>query len=283
METLWRKEGVLNNRPMRSLGALMSVMLLLSLCGNAGAKERDLYSLPGNLKDDFAYVASSPSRLDGKNAAITLGVIGAGAAVYTQDGKIREFFRRRRGETADDISSVAEKLGNGVYDVGFLAVYGSGGFLMGNEKMQEAALHAFEAFVTANTLGVALKATAGRSRPALDEGSDKFSPGSFDSGHTSFPSGHTISAFSIASVFAGEHDSPWVSGAAYGLASMAALQRIYSDSHWASDVFIGAALGTAIGKGIVWLHRAKGAENVFLIPAAEPGDNRYGLTVVVRF
>ncbi|MBI5238068.1 MAG: phosphatase PAP2 family protein [Deltaproteobacteria bacterium] len=263
--------------------ALISVMVLLCFCSNVNAKERDLYSLPKDLKDGFAYIVSAPSRLDKKSAAITLGIIGAGAAVYTQDAKIREFFQRRKGEAADNISSVAEKSGNGVYDIGFLALYGGSGFLTDNEKMQDTALHSFEAFVVANTFGAAIKAAAGRSRPELNEGSGKFSPASFDSDHTSFPSGHTVSAFSIASVFAGEYDSPWVGRAAYGIASMAALQRIYSDNHWASDVFAGAVLGTAVGKGIVWLHRTKGAENIFLIPAAEPGEKRYGLTVVVRF
>ncbi len=282
-----RKEGVLNKvmqaQVKRALGAVISVIVLLSLCNNVNANEKDLYSLPKDLKDGFAYVASAPSRLDKKSAAITLGIIGAGAAVYSQDTKIREFFQRRKAQTADNISLVAEKLGNGVYDIGFLALYGGSGFLTDNEKMQETALHSFEAFFVANTLGAAIKATTGRSRPELNDGSGKFSLGSFDSEHTSFPSGHTVSAFSIASVFSAESDSLWVSGAAYGLASLAALQRVYSDNHWASDVFAGAVLGTAVGKGIVWLHRTKGAENVFFIPAAEPGGKRYGLTVVVRF
>lgn len=282
MEARGRKEGMLNKLK-RAFFAIISVMAILSFCANADAKERDLYSLPADLLDGFSYIASAPSRLDKKSAAITLGIIGAGAAVYTQDGKIREFFQDSKGQAADNISLVAEKLGNGLYDIAFLALYGGGGFLTDNEKMQETALHSFEAFVVANTFGAAIKATTGRSRPYLNEGSGRFFLGSFDSDHTSFPSGHAVSAFSIASVFSAESNSPWVSGAAYGLASLAALQRIYSDNHWASDVLAGAALGTAVGRGIVWLHRTKGAENVFLIPTAEPSEKRYGLTVVVRF
>lgn len=282
MEAGGPKEGVLNKLK-RALFAVITIMMLPSFCNNADAKERDLYSLPADLLDGFSYIASAPSRLDKKSAAITLGIIGAGAAVYSQDEKIREFFQDRKTQAADNISLAAEKLGNGVYDLAFLALYGGAGFLTDNEKMQETALHSFEAFVVANTFGAALKATTGRARPYLNEGSGEFSLGSLDSDRTSFPSGHTVSAFSIASVFSAESNSPWVSGAAYGLASLAALQRVYSDNHWASDVFAGAALGTAVGRGIVWLHRTKGAENVFLIPTAEPGEKRYGLTVVVRF
>lgn len=282
MEASGPKEGMLNKAKL-ALFAIISVMAILCFGNSINAKERDLYSLPKDLKDGFAHIASAPSRLDRKSAAITLGIIGAGAAVYSQDENIREFFQDRKAQAADNISLVAEKLGNGVYDIVFLTLYGGSGFLTDNEKMQDTALHSFEAFVVANTFGAAIKATTGRARPYLNEGSRKFSLGSFDSDRTSFPSGHTVSAFSIASVFSAESNSPWVSGAAYGLASLAALQRVYSDNHWASDVFAGAALGTAVGRGIVWLHRTKGAENVFLIPTAEPSEKRYGLTMVVRF
>jgi hypothetical protein len=42
--------------------------------------------------------------------------------------------------------------------------------------------------------------------------------------------------------------------ALYGMASLTAYQRIYSDVHWFSDVLLGAALGTFIGLKIVGLH-----------------------------
>ena len=48
---------------------------------------------------------------------------------------------------------------------------------------------------------------------------------------------------------ASEHfPHPAVSLLSYGVASFAGLSRIYDDKHWGSDVFIGAALGAAVGK-----------------------------------
>lgn len=261
------------------------LFILFSLFFNTSvslAEER--YSLLGNLKEDFTYVATSPSRIDKESALITAGIIGAGIVLYTQDDKIRDYFQDHQSSTLDGISPIAEKFGNGLYDLGFLALYGGSGYLLENEKMEETSLLSLESFIVANTIGTVIKSAAGRTRPNEDEGSTKFTPFSFDSAHTSFPSGHTTSAFSIASVFADEYDDkPWVGVTAYTLASAVALQRIYDDKHWASDVFAGAALGTVVGKSVVYLHKGKGAGNVFILPISVPSEGRYGIMAVFRF
>lgn len=241
------------------------------------------YSLLGNLKEDFTYFATSPKRMDKRSTLITLGIIGTGAILYTQDEKIRDYVQDHRTATLDNLSPAFERLGNGIYDVGFLALYGGSGYIMKNEKMQEVSLLSFESFIVANTVGTVVKSGAGRTRPNEDEGSSRFTPVSFDSAHTSFPSGHTTSAFSIASVFADEYESPWVGATAYGLASAVALQRVYDDKHWASDVFVGAALGTAVGKSVVYLHKKKIGGSVYIIPISVPSEERYGFVVVTRF
>jgi len=63
----------------------------------------------------------------------------------------------------------------------------------------------------------------------------------------SFPSGHTISAFSVATVYADRYPNPrWHAWVAYGLASAVGFSRISLQSHHPSDVFAGAVLGYAI-------------------------------------
>jgi len=53
----------------------------------------------------------------------------------------------------------------------------------------------------------------------------------------------------VATVFASVYkDKPWVGVLSYGIATGVALSRLNDDKHWASDVFIGAALGFAGGK-----------------------------------
>lgn len=261
---------------------MISVLVFSTASGTAfSADER--YSLLGNLKEDFTYIATSPSRIDKESALVTLGIIGTGVVLYTQDDKIRDYAQDHQSSSADNISTIAEKFGNGLYDLAFLALYGGGGYVLENEKMQETSILSFESFIVANTIGTVVKSAAGRTRPNEDEGSTEFSPFSFDSAHTSFPSGHTTSAFSIASVFADEYDEPWVDVAAYGLASAVALQRVYDDKHWASDVFAGAVLGTVVGKSVVYLHKDKKAGNVYLVPISVPSEGRYGMMAVFRY
>jgi membrane-associated phospholipid phosphatase len=63
------------------------------------------------------------------------------------------------------------------------------------------------------------------------------------------PSGHTIAAFSIATVFARRYGNHrWVPFVAYGLAGVVGFSRMTLSAHFASDVFMGAALGYSISR-----------------------------------
>jgi membrane-associated phospholipid phosphatase len=71
--------------------------------------------------------------------------------------------------------------------------------------------------------------------------------GSFTNGG-SFPSGHTASAFAVATVISERYRRhrwlPWV---AYGTATILSLTRLPDQAHFPSDIFIGAAMGYGIG------------------------------------
>ena len=75
--------------------------------------------------------------------------------------------------------------------------------------------------------------------------------GSFTNGG-SFPSGHSASAFAVATVISGRYrQKRWVPVVAYGLATALSLTRLPDQAHFPSDIFIGAALGYGIGHFIV--------------------------------
>jgi membrane-associated phospholipid phosphatase len=61
----------------------------------------------------------------------------------------------------------------------------------------------------------------------------------------SFPSGHTTVAFAWATVFAENYGIWYIT---YPVAVMCGAARIYKNMHWASDVFVGAMIGTFFGK-----------------------------------
>jgi membrane-associated phospholipid phosphatase len=65
----------------------------------------------------------------------------------------------------------------------------------------------------------------------------------------SFPSGHTVEAFAVATVFAQRYRKHrWVPWVAYGAAGAIGFSRITLQAHFPADVFIGAALGYSISR-----------------------------------
>jgi membrane-associated phospholipid phosphatase len=120
------------------------------------------------------------------------------------------------------------------------------------------------------------KLLVGRSRPADGLGARHFE---FNEG-VSFPSGHTSVVFELATILSHHVDHPAFTVVAYGLATTVALQRIDSGSHWASDVFVAAAYGTAVARTVVRRHEERKLQ---LAPAVLPGSGTVGLKVEVCY
>jgi len=234
-----------------------------------------------NIREDVAYLATSPTRLDTEGALWTLGLVGATGILYWQDQNIRHWFQNHRTSTLDNLSPIVEKFGVFGVDLAFIALYGGTGYLIENEKMKETGLLSLESFLVSGAITVGVKGAVGRARPDVGGKSD-FRPFSLDMDYTSFPSGHASDAFSIASVFADMYDSPLVGITTYSLASLVGLQRLYVDRHWASDVLVGAAIGTVVGKSVVYLHKEK-KDSAYVIPLVDPSAGRFGLMVGKSF
>jgi membrane-associated phospholipid phosphatase len=106
----------------------------------------------------------------------------------------------------------------------------------------------------------ALKAVTQRPRPTFSGGTirDHDADGQFFSGGNSFPSGHTIGAFSFATVVAERYrERTWVPVTAYSLAGLVGIARIVERQHFPSDVFVGAVLGYLVGRHAVHSVEAK--------------------------
>ena len=69
-----------------------------------------------------------------------------------------------------------------------------------------------------------------------------YSPRPDGTDNESFPSGHTLFAFTGAELIRLEYGWGWGAGA-YAVATSVAVMRGYNDRHWLSDLFVGAGLG----------------------------------------
>ena len=114
-----------------------------------------------------------------------------------------------------------------------------------NDRLRETGLLGAEALIDGDLVVSALKTASQRQRPPEDHSSGEF----FDGG-SSFPSGHAVSAWALATVIAQEYGNhrPLVQVGAYGLASMVSLSRYTGRNHFLSDVLVGSAMGYGIGR-----------------------------------
>jgi membrane-associated phospholipid phosphatase len=146
-----------------------------------------------------------------------------------------------------------------------------------------------EALVDALIVETALKGATQRSRPLIDNAS-----GEFFEGGDSFPSGHAMQAWSLATVIANEYKGHRiVQFGAYGLATAVSLSRFTARKHFLSDVLVGSAMGYGIGRYVYRTHHdSSGAEASIhahskLWPAFAPIYNRserdYGLMLAWSF
>jgi membrane-associated phospholipid phosphatase len=132
-------------------------------------------------------------------------------------------------------------------------------------------LHGTEAVIVGGLFAGVLKNVFGRARPFVKPAKDSvlFDANNWQIGrglqgdqYRSFPSGHAVAAFAAAAAVVNETSRWWpgyqwlIGPAMYGGAGLVGVSRMYNNRHWASDVMLGAAIGTFAGNKVVrYFHR----------------------------
>ena len=182
-------------------------------------------------------------------AAATFGVI------FAYDAQIQEAFQRNRTSGTAWVSrNIAEPIGSGLYTLPALGILYGTGWLSDNKKNRYVALKGVEAWLLTGGATFVLKQVAHRQRPNEGDYPDPYfwhGPYALTSDYTSFPSGHTSTAFAVAAVVAGSYNEWWIKTLSYGFATLTGLSRIHDNKHWASDVFAGALLGWWVGHSLI--------------------------------
>lgn len=165
---------------------------------------------------------------------------------------------------------------------GFRTIAEPGAFIIGGtlyiagrvskqQDMADLGLHGTEAILVGSLFADALKYLFGRARPFVKPPTDStgFDANDWQIGrgirgdsYRSFPSGHTVAAFAAASAVVSETARWWpnytwaIAPTMYGGAGLVGVSRMYNNRHWASDVMMGAAIGTFAGNKVVrYFHR----------------------------
>lgn len=216
------------------------------------------------LGNDFKQVFTKPFHM--KDDWGTLGIMaGATFILSFADKPIQKFAFdfREKNKGVRDISHYVTRFG-GLYEIYTLLAFEGVALVTKNKKMQTTTLLATQSYVVSAAVQTVVKFLAGRARPYVYN-NDAFANPSFYGPFTnklvdkngkktngSFPSGHTTAVFAAATVFALEYkNKPLVPVISYTAATLVGLSRITENSHWATDVFVGAALGYICGRQVV--------------------------------
>ena len=205
-----------------------------------------------NILRDQKAIWTSPFHLE-KSDARWLVPLGVGTAALsatdrTTAKEITEF------DDQLDASRVISYPGSTYGAAAVGAVFYLAGRAGHNARARETGLLSWEALIDSELVVLPLKAIAGRKRPL------ELHRGDFFRGGRSFPSGHAIHAWSVATVIANEYsDHPIVQVTAYGVAAAVSLARLTGEKHFLSDILVGSAMGYGIGRYVYHAHHRSGA------------------------
>lgn len=182
--------------------------------------------------------------------------LAAGAAGFLMiyDEKIDDLMRRNQNQSLIKFSeNVIAPFGSGLYSLPLLGVVYLGGVVGKNSYDKEMALLGLKAFIFSAGGATITKFSFQRHRPLDDSPPNAFiyeGPTGSLGDDGSFVSRHATTSFAVATVMAEGYKSKkkWVPFAAYTLASLVTVSRVYERKHWASDAFTGAVLGYVTGK-----------------------------------
>ena len=229
---------------------------------------------------DARYALTSPLRWD-KNDWTTASIVaGVTGVFFALDEDIKEEVKKSRSSTTDDIANVFEPFGNSAIAFPVMMGFYFYGNFWENEKVERTALLAAESFLVTSLFTGALKVIMGRTRPFDGVSADEFKGPT--TSNNAFPSGHTSTAFAIATVVVNEYEHvPLIAPLSYGIATMTGYSRLNDNKHWASDVVFGAALGYFTSKTILKLHSNKKGRHFTIYPRVDNGGG--GLVLSTRF
>ena len=276
----------------------LSVVDSLSLCQSAYSSQLTAHSIKCESLLSKKYLKSywnsgltvlaQPLHYDWKDWTVFGGVAAVTTLAFVYDDEIYDFVDGTFGnEKWNTASKCTDVFGEEYFILPTVALTYAVGAIGDHCRLKNMSLAALQSFVYAEVASAGLKVLTCRLRPSEVNSqqstvNNQTWLGPFKSfKSTSFPSGHAMRSFALATTVAGFYpDKKWVGIVSYSLATMTSLGRVVSKEHWASDVIVGAALGYFIGRGVVKFNEKIG--NISSVEI-QPIATNYGLGVVINF
>jgi len=248
---------------------IFSSIIILTLVVNPLLSENNEYRLNkkflSNFLRDGTKVFNSPIEWKKDDLLKFSFITGLTYCLYKNDEKIRDWVLSHRSHTTNDISRFIRNCGDGYYLTGLIGSIYLAGEISNEKSLRKTALLSLESFIISGIIVSGMKILIGRMRPGKTNKANEFFPLRLESKYHSFPSGHSASAFAVATVIAEESKNLAIDIFAYSIACMVALSRVNDNFHWASDVFFGSVIGYFVGKKVSKINLQKESLNAYFI------------------
>ena len=211
-----------------------------------------IVQLPIHILRDEKAIVLSPLKLRTHDLKWLVPLAGASAAAFATDHYTMTTVITKDGTWNQANINASNALIGGLAGVPLgMYIYGRFG---GHEYPRETGMLVAEAGADAVITEQIIKLITWRERPYQDNTRGLFyqRAAGFNS---SFPSSHSVVAWSAASVLAERYPSKWVALGVYSAAAGVSLTRVLGQQHFPSDVLLGSASGWLIGHYVARSHR----------------------------
>lgn len=176
-------------------------------------------------------------------AGVTFGMINADAEFSSRLSNTGTLFKRSSTASNGGVAVILAGTG-GLYFLGRIRE---------DDRQRETGILAMEAAADAGVVVEVFKLATQRQRPQDGAGQGKF----FQSSsilNSSFPSAHSVVAWSAATVLAHEYPGVLTQVLSYGLATAVSVTRVTGKQHFTSDAVVSSAMGWMIGRHVYFSH-----------------------------
>ncbi len=235
---------------------------------------RDLLNAGNILFSDFVHFYSSPLRWKWKDIILLGGITFSTGLIYIYDQEILNAIQRNRAtfilKQLLNIGDFFEPVGHmGVMNKYYFAGLGIG-YIFNLPPLTMVSGQILESYFIAGTFKNLSSILVGRKRPFEDQGPYSFS----FKGGTSFPSGHALNIFQLATILSYHIGFLPFQVMAYSIALGISLQRIESENHWPSDVYFATIFGYLVAKSVIKLHKKR---QISITPTVMPKSKVFSL------
>jgi len=218
---------------------------------NAPEPQVTVREVPMNLLKDQGAIWSSPARIREKDFSYLLPLGLMATVAMTTDHQVMSE-KVSQDKTFNDKNTKASNVLVSPFIAAPVVMYGVGHLAHSNHA-RETGILSGEALVDSLVVEQGMKLIFMRERPTVDGARGKFFQTSVGV-DGSFPSNHSMLAWSSAAVLAEEYPSRLNTLALYGIATGVSVTRVLGQQHFPSDVLVGSAFGWMIGHYIFKKH-----------------------------